>query len=175
MAPVRDCMRRPRRLQKLGRQIQRWSALCLFALAYAVSVMGVPVPPVLVEQVEEVEQTSSAVPHDCCCCSKGRCSAQTCCCAPSSPSEDDQQPTSTGPTVVAKSKGKSWGLAFKARECQGLDTEWVSGGGSLPPPSPVYWSFEWNLVGWLDTCLDCPVAISFLPAEPPPRLSSLPS
>jgi hypothetical protein len=152
-------MRFPRRLPHFVRRLFRSTVAVLFAVAYLISVVGLPLPSL--PPTEEI----ATQPHFCGCGSEGQCCNQCCCCAP------HQEPPKNSPSQkTPSSKNASWTLAMKARQCQGLDSEWVAAGASLAPPAPVFWTFDWNLVGRLETLPWHPFTFSPSPAERPPRL-----
>lgn len=151
---------RPWRLRHFARQIQHGTITVLFTVAYVISVIGVPVPAVVIAQEEPV-----ASGHVCPCAPEGGCPQPCCCCVPSGQSES---PEVAAPT--SRANQASWGIAMKARECHGLDTEWVAGGAALPPPNLLTWTFEWNFFGNLAADSTCLVVRVMAPSEPPPRV-----
>ncbi|MGE3406628.1 MAG: hypothetical protein AB7I37_07440 [Pirellulales bacterium] len=58
--------------------------------------------------------------------------------------------------------------------CQGGSPLWNAVGGSLPPPSPVVWSWEGELVGQLRLADKIGISPGLDPPVPPPRMARWP-
>lgn len=148
-----------------------WSNCCCFSrderLAWC-RTNGVA-PPALLSNAAETSARGSAAASSCCT------AAKSCCTRKASQGCEHAkrcgEPQTRQPPV--ESDGFRFVLGIQSRKCRGLDRMWGVGPVSLPPPTPVRWTYEWIASGRV--LVFCSWAESPIrrPAVPPPRASSL--
>jgi len=144
----------------LGALLSRRGLLVgLALLGYCAGTLGIPVP----QTASASSRSRSRLTSKSCCCRPVETCAKPCCCCRETQAVPPAQSTA----------GFVWIDALSARQCQGLDTTWIGGEMSLPPPQLLTWSFSWVLRDSLAISEPSEVCHFARPPTPPPRPATL--
>ena len=147
---------------------QCWHSCCCYSasqkLAWAKR-HQVEVPQEHRVQLVAAAKRESSCSHEgqtTCCSAKPAASQQRSCCS-SPESEPKAEPAPAAPSIDFVS-------AIAMRTCRGLPTLWCVSGAVTPPPAPIQWRFEWQLVARLESIDGKSIDCFDVPTSPPPEV-----